>query len=70
MNNHSLPYRRNDDNDLPSRATLREQQVTPITTANRKVALVDIGLYALARGEWLVVRAITHLIQARGWDDE
>jgi hypothetical protein len=34
---------------------------------NRKSALVGIGLYALAHGEWVMVAAITRLIQGRGW---
>jgi hypothetical protein len=32
-----------------------------------KLALVDIGLDALSRGDWLVVSAVTALIQKRGW---
>jgi hypothetical protein len=31
-----------------------------------KSALVDLGLAALSRGDWLVVMAITCLIQRRG----
>jgi hypothetical protein len=34
--------------------------------AARKRALVDLGAYALARGQWVMVMAITHIIAARG----
>jgi hypothetical protein len=33
----------------------------------QKSKLVDLGLFALARGKWQVVHAITRLIQKRGW---
>jgi hypothetical protein len=32
-----------------------------------KSALVDVGLDALCRGDWLIVSAITTLIWNRGW---
>jgi hypothetical protein len=35
-----------------------------------KTRLVDIGLDALSRGDWLVVSAVTTLIRNRGWTHE
>jgi hypothetical protein len=32
--------------------------------------LVDLGLDALARGEWQMVAAITHIIRERRWCHE
>jgi hypothetical protein len=38
--------------------------------AHCKAALADVGLYALTRGEWQMVMAITRMIQERGWSRE
>ena len=43
------------------------RKFTVSTPADYKSALVNLGACALARCEWAIVRAITHLIQARGW---
>lgn len=40
------------------------------TSADYKSALVDLGAYALARGQWAMVVAITRIIAARGWRHE
>ena len=40
---------------------------TPYSATSLKISLVDIGLYALSRGEIQMVIAITRLIQERGW---
>jgi hypothetical protein len=37
------------------------------TPADYKAALVDLGAYALARGEWGLVAAPTRIIAARRW---
>jgi hypothetical protein len=34
---------------------------------SQKATLVNLGLYALAHGQWQMVRAITRLMQNRGW---
>jgi hypothetical protein len=70
MDTHNLPYHRQDDNRHPSQAILREQQVTPTTIADRKGALVDIGLWSLADGQWSMIMALTRIIEARGWRHE
>jgi hypothetical protein len=48
--------------------TLR-QCIPPSThkATSMKSALVDVGLDALSRGDWMVVAAVTTLIRNRGW---
>jgi hypothetical protein len=46
------------------------RKFTLATPADSKAALVDLGGYALARGDWLIVKAITRIIEARGWQHE
>jgi hypothetical protein len=37
------------------------------TPPHKKSAFVDLGLYALGRGDWAIVAAITRLTRERGW---
>jgi hypothetical protein len=39
----------------------------PSVPVYQKAKLVNLGLYALSRGEWQMVAAITRLIKRRGW---
>jgi hypothetical protein len=50
---------------MPNLTTL-----SPSSASQTKAGLVDLGLYALSRGDSLIVITITQLIQSRGWSHE
>jgi hypothetical protein len=47
---------------------MSEHTATPTSHATHfKAVLVDVGMVALAAGDWRLVETITTLIQRRGW---
>jgi hypothetical protein len=63
MSDHTVPHRKLDVN-LPSYIFNTPSEDPPSTAKGR---LVELGLFTLARGEWVTVQAITRLIHERGW---
>jgi hypothetical protein len=49
---------------------MTESYSTAPSGASYKSALVDVGLFALARGDDLIVMAVTTLVQKRGLSHE
>jgi hypothetical protein len=50
---------------IPHPDVTHSKKLMLATPANHKAALVHIGLYALARGRWRMVAAISEIIRAK-----